>query len=395
MQQRRSFAIAGAALTAFAVSACDGKSDPANQNPSALNAADSGVAAGTETSSVAKKKRKGQLPEINWPDGPIARVNGVEIPKRSFDNYYNRFRISMHKFPVLYPVGGEIAVMARVGKRVVTEEILRQQAKKQGIVATDEKLKPRLEEVDARMKRDADYAEHHRLLGTTAEDFRREAEVDVLREELIIAGMKGAKEVPEAELKALYESRKAQYAHPDQVKVKRIRFDIGQDMTGDHLNVLRQRAEGALASIKKGAKFEDVAKKMSDGSSRDRGGDIGWISRLSVNDDIAKALWSTRVSGVTDVLQDEHALYIYKIEGFRKAGIAPLEDVRAALFLELQKIREEAAINKMINTWRAGAEVEILIPELADAMTRTSTVMPEIPERDPSFEGPTPKVLGH
>lgn len=392
MQQRLSVAIAGAALTVL-TSACSGKSDPTHVNPSALGAADSGVA-GTATSTVAKK-RKGQLPEINWPDGPIARVNGVDVPKRSFDNYYNRFRISMHKFPVLYPVGGEIAVMARVGKRVVTEEILRQHAKKQGIVATEAKIKPRLEEIDARMKRDADYAEHHRLLGTTPEDFRREAEIDVLREELIVAGMKGANEVPESEIKALYESRKAQYAHPDQVKVKRIRFDIGQDMTGDHLNVLKQRAESALTSIKKGAKFEEVAKKMSDGSSRERGGDIGWVGRASMNDAIAQALWSTRVGGVTEVLQDEHALYIYKVEAFRKAGIAPLDDVRATLFLELQKVRQEAAINAMINTWRAGAEVEILIPELADAMTRTSTVMPEIPERDPSFEGPTPMVPGH
>jgi parvulin-like peptidyl-prolyl isomerase len=394
--QQRLF-VTTACICGFAF-ACNGKTDATNTNP--LAASDSGVAEVRTTTTgytafVDKRTKKGQLKEINWPDGPIARVNGVEVPKSKFDKYYNRFRMSMHKFPILYPEGGEIAVMARVGKRVVTEEILRQQAKKQKIKISEEMIASRLEEIEDRMKRDADYADHHRMLGTTKEDFRAEAEIDAIREELLYQGLKDAKTVPEAELKALYESRKEQFKHPDQVKVKRIRFDIGQEMTGDHVNLLKQKAETVLASIKKGAKFEDMARTMSEGSSRERGGDLGWISRIGLSENVVKALWTTKPGGVTDVLQDERGLYIYKVEGFRKPGYAPLEDVRAMLFLELQKTRQEAAINKIINEWRSSAEVEVLIPELASAMTHTSTVMPEIPERDPSFEGPTPKSAGH
>jgi len=39
-----------------------------------------------------------------------------------------------------------------------------------------------------------------------------------------------------------------------------------------------------------------------------------------------------------------------------------------------------------IGDWRTSSKVEILNPDLQAAMTHTSTVMPEIPERDPAFQ---------
>lgn len=361
-------------------SACDGVGKTSSEGAT-------DAATDTKTSSIAAKKKGQTLPELHWSEGPIAKVNGVEIPKSAFDYYYNRYRISMHKFPVLYPVGGEKAVIARVGKRIITEEIIRQQAKQQGITASDEEVKPRLDEVNDRLKRDPDYAEYHRMLGTTMDQWRAEAEVDVLREELLYKGLKGARDVPDNELKALYEERKDKYKHGDQVKVSRIRFDIGQNMTGDQIKLLRQKADLTLAGLKKkGAKFDEMAKRLSDGSSRERGGELGWVSRTGMAEPIADALWKTKVGQVTDVLQDERAMYIYKVEGFRKEGIAPLEDVRAELYLELQKKRQEDAVNKLIGEWKSTSKVEILNPDLQSAMTYTSTVMPEIPERDPAFE---------
>ena len=70
----------------------------------------------------APAKKKGELPEVTFADGPIAKVNGVEIPRKAFDTYYNRFRISMHKQAVLYPVGGAEAVM-EIGRASCRERV--------------------------------------------------------------------------------------------------------------------------------------------------------------------------------------------------------------------------------------------------------------------------------
>jgi peptidyl-prolyl cis-trans isomerase C len=342
----------------------------------------------------APRSKAGVLPEVTFGDGPIARVNGVEIPRKAFDNYYNRFRISMHKHSVLYPVGGADAVMSRVAKRLVAEEVVRQEAKKAGITASEEKLQEAMADNQARLKRDAEYAEYHRELGTTPEMWRAEAEVDVLKDELVYNVLKVAYEVPEEEIQALYKEREKELRHPAEAKLARIRFDIAAEMSGDHTKIIKQQALKVRDALKKGAKFEEAAKNFSQGSSADKGGLIGWIPPNGLPPKIAEVIWKTKVGQTTDVLEDERGFYIFKVLAFRDAGVEPYEDVRSQLLLEVRQKRQIAALEKAMDGWRQGAKIEILIPELEAMMTRTSTSIPEIPDA-PAGPGGPPKPMGH
>lgn len=319
---------------------------------------------------------------MTFGDGPVARVNGVEIPRKAFDTYYDRFRISMHKNQILYPIGGAEAVMSRVMKRLITEELIRQEAKKQAITAPPQSVQAGLEDIKDRLKRDAQYAEYHRQLGTTEETWRAETEVDVLREEVLRRALKDAIDIQPAVLEAEYKSRLHEYRHDDEIRLSRIRFDVTADATGDTLKLYRDRAKAAITAIKKGAKFEDVAKQLSMGSSADRGGEIGWQPRLAFSSTIAKELWKLKPGQVSQVLEDDRGIYVYKITDFRKAGTLPLEDVRPQLLAELRLRRQAEVLTKLIMDMKNNAKIEILVPELEAAMTRTSTVMPEIPMPD-------------
>ena len=50
--------------------------------------------------------------------------------------------------------------------------------------------------------------------------------------------------------------------------------------TDAEVEEIRQKAEDILKQAKKGAKFEDLAKKYSeDPGTKDKGGDLGWITQ--------------------------------------------------------------------------------------------------------------------
>ncbi len=338
-----------------------------------------------------KTKRGGTLPELEFGDGSVARVNGVEIPRKAFDTYYDRFRISMHKNPILYPVGGAEAVKARVIKRLITEELIRQEAKKLGLTAPEDKVKAIMDETEARLKRDAQYAEYHRQLGTTAEQWRAEATVDVLKEEVLRVAVKEAFDIKDEVLKAAYQARIGQYQHTDEMKLSRIRFDISASATGDQIKFLRDRAKAVVGSLRKGAKFEELAKELSQGSSAERGGDIGWQPRLAFSSTIGDVLWKLKPGQFSEVLEDERGIYVYKVTGFRKAGVFPLDEVKGELILELRRLRQAELITKLLVDMKNNAKIEVLVPELEAAMTFTSTVMPEIPEPDPADRPQLPK----
>src|SRR6266849_4030171 len=80
------------------------------------------------------------------------------------------------------------------------------------------------------------------------------------------------------ELKLQYQQNIQQYQLPNRVHVEHILLmTVGK--TDAEAEEIRQKAEDVLKQAKKGAKFEDLAKKYSeDPGTKDKGGDLGWIT---------------------------------------------------------------------------------------------------------------------
>jgi len=72
----------------------------------------------------------------------------------------------------------------------------------------------------------------------------------------------------------------------------------------------KQAADDALASIKAGKSFEDVAKSVSTDPTKAAGGDLGWIDDTASEDRAWQAaLFKLDVNGVTDVILGEDGTY--------------------------------------------------------------------------------------
>src|SRR4051794_7643814 len=100
-------------------------------------------------------------------------------------------------------------------------------------------------------------------------------------------------------------------------------IDTGKtDPTDAQKAAAKQKADDALAQIKAGKSFEDVAKSVSDDPSKTTGGDVGWIDNTATEDPAWQAaLFKLAQNGVTDVIQGADG--IYRIG--RVSDIAPAE----------------------------------------------------------------------
>ncbi len=85
-------------------------------------------------------------------------------------------------------------------------------------------------------------------------------------------------QVSDDELKMQYQQDIQQYQVPNRVHVEHILFmTVGK--TDAEVEEISKKAEDVLKQAnKKGAKFEELAKKYSeDPGTKDKGGDLGWI----------------------------------------------------------------------------------------------------------------------
>src|SRR5262249_25567909 len=133
----------------------------------------------------------------------------------------------------------------------------------------------------------------------------------------------------------LYEQNKGQFQVPDRVHVEHILLFTRGKTTDAEIAEVQKRAEAVLAEVKKGGKFEDLAKKYSeDTQTKDKGGDLGWLMRAQTVAAFDKAAFSTprgEVSGL--VRTPEFGFHILKIVDRETAHTVPFEEVKARLLL--------------------------------------------------------------
>jgi peptidyl-prolyl cis-trans isomerase SurA len=118
------------------------------------------------------------------------------------------------------------------------------------------------------------------------------------------------------------------------------------------------KAKRLLDELHKGAKFEDLAKKYSDGPTAAQGGALGSFKRGELAKDLEDKTFSLKPGETTDVIRTRQGFIILKVVSHRPAGVPPLADIadkiREAIYADrlepaarayLTKLREEAYID--------------------------------------------------
>ncbi len=93
-----------------------------------------------------------------------------------------------------------------------------------------------------------------------------------------------------------------------------------------------EEAKKILIEIKSGKAFEDVAKQYStDKSTKDRGGEIGYITKGQAFPSIEKAAYKLNVGEVSEPVQTQVGWHILKVLDIKKQEIPTFDTIRAQL----------------------------------------------------------------
>ena len=124
------------------------------------------------------------------------------------------------------------------------------------------------------------------------------------------------------------------------------------------LAAAQAKANDVLEQIRKGASFEDIAKKYSDGPTAAQGGDLGLFKRGALAKELEDKTFAMKAGDISDVIRTKQGYVILKVNQHQAAGIPDMKDVlprlqdalyyqklQPALRVYLTKLREEAYID--------------------------------------------------
>jgi peptidyl-prolyl cis-trans isomerase C len=114
-------------------------------------------------------------------------------------------------------------------------------------------------------------------------------------------------------------------------------------------------AKEIIAKLKKGAKFDDLAKTSKDQGSKDKGGDLGWAVATTYVKPFADALSKLEKGKSTETpVQTQFGYHIIRLDDTRAANHPPLDQVKQQI---AQRLHGQQ-IDKLVQDLRAKAKVQ-------------------------------------
>ena len=187
----------------------------------------------------------------------------------------------------------------------------------------------------------------------------------------------------EARIREFYDLTQESYAQAEQVKLDHIFFSLGPQASEDEIKQRREEAEAVLAKLSQGADFAQLAVEYSEGPTAEEGGKLGWLSQDQIKADLAEVIFQLQAGQVSDLIQAEYGLHIFKVEERQEARVRAFNEVRAEIEEQLGgEAARETALEAAEEAYGLSAGVSNLV-ELGREIGRKAAIVGPFSRQEP------------
>jgi len=160
-------------------------------------------------------------------------------------------------------------------------------------------------------------------------------------------------QVPDEELRRIYQSSQDRFRTPERVKARHILL-MTTGKSDEEKAKAKAKADELLKQLKGGADFAALAKANSeDTGTKDNGGDLGWITRGQTVENFEKTAFALKPNELSDVIATEYGYHIIQVLEKEPARLRPFEEVREELVKEESTQRPYDRMQELADQARA------------------------------------------
>jgi peptidyl-prolyl cis-trans isomerase SurA len=259
---------------------------------------------------------------------------------------------------------------------LIDQQLLLQKGKDLGINGDTELIK-RLDEMRKQMNLETmeDLEKAAEAQGASYEDFKQNLRNQIITQKVIGQEVGQHLAMSKDEVKKFYDQHRAEMERPEQVRLSEILIapklpakpapsadakpepPSGAD-TEAALAAAQAKAQDLLDQIHKGAKFDDLAKKYSDGPSAKDGGDLQSFKRGELSKELEDKVFALKAGEATDVIRTKQGYVILQATEHQTAGIPTLKEVEPRIQDALYMQKLQPALRAYLTTLREEAFID-------------------------------------
>ncbi|MEN2983497.1 MAG: SurA N-terminal domain-containing protein [Dictyoglomaceae bacterium] len=283
---------------------------------------------------------------------PVVKVNGLNISRA---DYKDQFKKVKDQYAIYFGVdftttdGKKLlsTVKNEAIKSLAQWKIIEAEAKKRGISVSNREVEDKFKEIEKQFSTKLQFEMALAQYGLTPSSFKKEIKKSLLSSKLMAEIGKDEK-VNENEMKKYYEENKYLFENPKQYKVSII---LIKD---------EKKAKEVAKEIKdKKISFAEAAKKYSeDSSTKDKGGDLGYISSGYLPVEVEKVTFTLPLNQVSNPIKTDQGYYITTVSEIKEAYTLPYIQAKPEIEKTLLNEKRSKVFNKWLEEQYKKAKIE-------------------------------------
>lgn len=288
----------------------------------------------------------------------VATVNGEKITSDELSQRVDLTKSSMEQQGVDFSGENSQELTDSLKKSVLEEminyKLLLQEARQLGQL-TNEQVQEKITPLKEQFPSEEEYDDFLAQLMLSEEEV---AYILSLQEQVT----KDVPVVPEAEVKNYYDENIEQFEQPEQVQVRHILFLVGEGDQGTPVKhteaEARQMAVEAIAQLKQGKDFAELAREKSEDSGTKNDGGLFTFSEGEAVKEFADAANALSPGAYTQTpVKTEYGYHVIKMENKIPAGKYSFDEVKQQLTYQLSEKAKETKFSEYMQEVRNKATI--------------------------------------
>jgi parvulin-like peptidyl-prolyl isomerase len=291
----------------------------------------------------------------------VARVNGVPIVLEQLDRENENVLKERRLHTARMTDPNKFRVLRQEAlDRLVKIELLWQEARAQGLAASDKDVEASVAMARKEARNAAGFDRLLMRLGLTEPQYREHVRKmlsgDRLAERIIQREVK----VTDEDLQGFYELNPRLFKQEEQVKVRLILLRVAPNASEADKAAQRDKLLALAERIRAGESMEALARQTSDDPTRQWGGEMDPFARGHADRALEDAAFALKEGELSAPVWTAAGWNLLKLEQRTPAKVVALDTVREQIRQRLMQTRAKDAVDKAVADLREKAKIEVL-----------------------------------
>ena len=241
-------------------------------------------------------------------------------------------------------------------RQIIEDKLILSRAKELDVKVRDEEVNDKLEYIKSGFPSEKDFYNMLETQGITVANLKDRYRDQIMMKKLVDFEIGSRVTVLPSEITKYYEANRREFRQAEKYRVRHILIKIGDDVTSE---LARVEIERIYNKLKAGRDFAELAKEYSEGPNKEQGGDMGYIGRGEMLEELDEAIFALNIGEFSKPVESQIGYHVFKVEDIEHLGYLSLEDVQKDIKMMLFQAKFREKLDKWLAELSAKAYISI------------------------------------